>query len=101
MKRSSVNRPKGTLEWKSKGIDGKTYLQLLTEKVVPSIMCEWPRAEWNNPDFNIHMQQDGAPRHNAKCFKEHWQVELVGLVEEQLLPEGKMQLEQATAIQLT
>ena len=92
-KRSSVIRPKGTLEWKSKGIDGETYLQMLTEKVVPSIIAGWPRADWNKPDFTITTQHDGAPGHKAKFFQERWEAEIDGLMQEQLLPEGKTQLE--------
>jgi hypothetical protein len=31
--------------------------------VVPAIMQRWPQYEWNNPNFKIRIQQDGAPSH--------------------------------------
>ena len=31
--------------------------------VVPAIIDKWPTADWNNDDYSITIQQDGAPTH--------------------------------------
>jgi hypothetical protein len=56
--RASVNRPRGTLEWKDLTMDKPRYTQYLLEKVIPAIMEQWPRA-----NRTVRLQQDNATPH--------------------------------------
>ena len=60
-KRSSVNRPKGTMVWRNKSIDRECYRDLLMHKVVEGILSNWPESDRRNR--NIRIQQDGAKSH--------------------------------------
>ena len=62
-KRSSVNRPAGTLEWVNENVDQEVYRALLLNEVVPSIVAKWPRDEYEDPNYTITIQQDGATSH--------------------------------------
>jgi hypothetical protein len=55
---SSRNRPAGTLEWKSHSLTKEVYTFLLFEKLVPTILKNWPRA-----NKNVLLQQDNATPH--------------------------------------
>jgi hypothetical protein len=61
--RNSVNRAAGTVEWESENIDHELYRDLMVNHVFTEIMNKWPAAEWNNPNFKIRIQQDGAGGH--------------------------------------
>ena len=68
--RSSSKRAKGTLVWKDKKVDGDTYMDFLVEKVLPAIAAKWPRGQWNDPEFRVVIQQDGARPHATKSFED-------------------------------
>jgi hypothetical protein len=60
-KRSSVNRPAGTMEVKPiTSIMRDVIRQFMIEKVLPAIKAMWPRDDVNKP---IYIQQDNAPSH--------------------------------------
>jgi hypothetical protein len=60
-KRSSVNRPAGTMEVKPiTSITRDVIRQFMIEKVLPAIKAKWPRDDANKP---IYIQQDNAPSH--------------------------------------
>ena len=60
-KRSSVNRPAGTMEVKPiTSIKRDVIREFLIEKVLPAIRAKWPRDELNKP---IYIQQDNTPSH--------------------------------------
>ena len=61
--RGSANRPAGTMEWKDKSVTKELYRHYLLCKVIPAIVDKWPRGQWNNPNFKVRIQQDGAPSH--------------------------------------
>jgi hypothetical protein len=61
--RSSVHRPAGTMEWHNETIDNDVYRDLLVNFVLTEIMDKWPVGQWNNPNFKIRIQQDGAGGH--------------------------------------
>ncbi|OMO51810.1 Transposase, Tc1-like protein [Corchorus olitorius] len=60
-RRSSINRPAGTLETKSiTKVDRDTMRKYLIEKVLPAIKEKWPREDLRSPIF---IQQDNARPH--------------------------------------
>ena len=62
-KRSSVNRKKGTMEWKNESVTAAVYRTMLQDNVVPAISARWPEGDWNNQRVQIRIQQDGAKSH--------------------------------------
>ncbi|VEU43698.1 unnamed protein product [Pseudo-nitzschia multistriata] len=66
-KRSSVNRPKGTLVTKPQNVDGEVYKRMLLEKVLPAIYEKWPRGS-STPE--IFIQEDNAKPHKATIREE-------------------------------
>jgi hypothetical protein len=60
--RNSINRPAGTLEWKSYNVDRKAYREMMIEKLLPAIKEKWPRGTASDP---IRIQQDNAKSHMA------------------------------------
>jgi hypothetical protein len=71
-KRKSINRPKGTLEWKQiKKIDKSIYEEFLFEHIVPAILAKWPRV-----NRKVWIQQDNAPAHiSMERFQSLWEEE--------------------------
>jgi hypothetical protein len=61
--RSSVHRPRGTLEWHNQTIDNDVYQDLLVNNVLTEVMNKWPVGQWNNPCFKVLIQQDGVGGH--------------------------------------
>jgi hypothetical protein len=60
-KRSSVNRPAGTMEVKPiTSIKRDVIREFMIEKVLPAIRAKWPHDDLNKP---IYIQQDNAPSH--------------------------------------
>jgi hypothetical protein len=59
-KRSSVNRPCGSLVWKNTSITRDVYRSLLINKLIPAISDKWPESHRNT---TIIIQQDGAKSH--------------------------------------
>lgn len=60
-KRSSVNRPAGTIEMKPiNSIKKDTIRQFMLEKVLPAIRENWPHEDAGKP---IYIQQDNAKPH--------------------------------------
>jgi hypothetical protein len=62
-KRASKLRAAGTLCWKNTQVNANVYRDMMIDEVVPAIMARWPQYEYNNPNFKIRIQQDGAPSH--------------------------------------
>jgi hypothetical protein len=62
-RRTSINRPAGTLVWKDETITKVKYRQLLLQKVFPAIIEKWPARDWNKETCIIRVQQDGAKSH--------------------------------------
>jgi hypothetical protein len=62
--RSSVNRPAGTTEWENVNMCNDLYRDMLLNFVFPEIMNKWPVGQWNDPNFKIKVQQDGAGGHS-------------------------------------
>ena len=82
--RTSVNRPRGTLETKCIKVTKAVYLEWMTEKVLPAIEEKWPRN--HAPNVSIRIQQDGPPVHKiheapewiAACNAlRHFTIELI------------------------
>jgi hypothetical protein len=61
--RNIVNRPAVTTEWENINIDHELYRDLLVDHVFTEIMNKWPVGQWNDPNFKIRIQQDGAGGH--------------------------------------
>jgi len=61
--RSSVNRPRGTIEWVNETIDQESYKDLLVNNVLPAILEKWPHGQFQEVDFVVRIQQDGAGGH--------------------------------------
>jgi hypothetical protein len=60
-RRSSVNRPVGTMELKPiTSILRDVIRKFMIEKVLPAIRAKWPHDDLNKP---IYIQQDNAPFH--------------------------------------
>jgi hypothetical protein len=73
--RDSVNRPRGTMEWKDLTMDKELYTQYMLEQVIPGIMEQWPRA-----NRTIRLQQDNAtphmtPEEFAELYEENQALE--------------------------
>jgi hypothetical protein len=79
-KRNSVNRPRGTMEWKQLSVTKERYRDMLIDKVIPAIKQKWPDC-----NRNIKIQQDGASSHIGKDNDEfmeaatagNWNIELL------------------------
>lgn len=60
-KRTSVNRPAGTMEVKPiNSITRDVIREFMIEKVLPGIRAKWPHEDRDKP---IYIQQDNAPSH--------------------------------------
>ncbi|KAL2903791.1 Sodium/potassium-transporting ATPase subunit beta-1-interacting protein 4, partial [Bienertia sinuspersici] len=66
-KKSSVNRPRGTIETKAiTKVDKLVFRKMMTENVIPAIKAQWPREEGNT---TITIQADNAkPRGGADIY---------------------------------
>ena len=73
-KRSSKNRPAGTMEWHSESVDRKKYRELLITKVLPAIVEKFPSSYLRRPGMRVLLQQDGASAHIATDNKEWLQA---------------------------
>ena len=85
--RGSCNRPAGTLEWHNENIDQEVYRALLLNEVVLAIIDKWLEEEYNDPNYTIIIQQDGATSHivpEDEPFR--------ATMEEIGVPEGKIEL---------
>jgi hypothetical protein len=63
--RNSKHRPAGTTEWENHNVDHELYRDMMVDFVFTEIMNKWPVGQWNNPNFKIRIQQDGAGGHTA------------------------------------
>jgi hypothetical protein len=61
--RNSKHRPAGTTEWDNENVDHEVYRDMMINLVFTEIMNKWPVGQWNNPNFRIRIQQDGAGGH--------------------------------------
>jgi len=60
-RRSSINRPAGTIEMKPiESIKKETIREFMIEKVLPAIRAKWPHEDADKP---IYIQQDNAKPH--------------------------------------
>jgi len=57
-KRTSKNRPAGTLELKEVNVDRAAYTSMLKDKLVPAILAKWPRDQ-----KVVLLRQDNASAH--------------------------------------
>ncbi|KAL2901723.1 DNA primase large subunit PriL [Bienertia sinuspersici] len=66
-KKSSVNRPRGTVETKAiTKVNKIVFKKMMTENVIPAIKAQWPREEGNT---TITIQADNAkPRGGADIY---------------------------------
>jgi hypothetical protein len=61
--RTSVNRPAGTRVWVCQGMGHEKFREMMIDDVIPAIQAKWPIGQWNDPNFTIKIQQDGAGGH--------------------------------------
>ena len=47
----------------NENVDQEVYRALLLNEVVPSIIAKWPTDEYEDPNYTITIQQDGATSH--------------------------------------
>ena len=83
--RKSKLRNKGDPKWKNKNVSSQVYLELMMDVVI-AIATKWPRGQWNDPNFKVRLQQDGARAHTSKTFYADWYCMMEGLVYEGILP---------------
>ena len=50
---------------------------------MPAIRDKWPRDQWNNPNFHVKIQQDGATTHMKKPEQLVGNDELLAIMVEQ------------------
>lgn len=66
-KRTSVNRPRGTLENKPVSVTRDVYRRMVIDNLLPAIRARWPvdlDIDENNPEgCTVVVQQDNAPSH--------------------------------------
>ncbi|ETV78974.1 hypothetical protein H257_07758 [Aphanomyces astaci] len=80
-KRSSRNRPAGTMELSAVSVTRRVYKQMLINKVIPAIKARWPKEE----TCKIRIQQDNARPHVspldaeivAACRQDGWDMQVV------------------------
>ena len=90
--RKSPYYKKGDARWKNRNVDTQAYFECM-EDIVRGIASKWPRGQWNDPSFVIHIQQDGARCHTSALFNTLWQDFLIGLFLEGVIPSvDKVQL---------
>ncbi|KAF0714687.1 Aste57867_3751 [Aphanomyces stellatus] len=65
-KRTSKNRPKGSIETKPLSVDGVVYKSMIINKVVPAIQAKFPVG--NQPN-GVFIQQDNAGPHTCVTTK--------------------------------
>jgi hypothetical protein len=63
--RNSLNRPRGTWEWKPINVDYEVYINFVLNKVILDIKAKWPRDHC--PVATIAIQHENVPAH----FGEH------------------------------
>jgi hypothetical protein len=76
--RRSKYYKKGDVHWKNCNVDTQAYFECL-EGIVRVIASKWRRGQWNNPQYVIKVQQDGARPHTSKNFYLMWDDLLVGM----------------------
>jgi hypothetical protein len=67
--KNSVNRAKGTMEWKNVNMTQELYRTMMMDELIPALLTRWPRG--NNQ--TIRIQHDGAKAHikdNDEWFNE-------------------------------
>lgn len=64
--RSSTNREAGTIVWHDHLVTKEVYRNILLYKVFPAIESKWPRGQWNDPNFKVRVQHDGASAHRLE-----------------------------------
>jgi hypothetical protein len=57
--KNSVNRAKGTMEWKNVNMTQDLYRTMMMDELIPALLTRWPRG--NNQ--TIRIQHDGAKAH--------------------------------------
>lgn len=61
-KRTSKNRPKGTLVTKTRAVNAESHRDMVINKILPAIKSKWPRSYRKQP---IYIQEDNAPAHSV------------------------------------
>jgi hypothetical protein len=85
--KQTKNHKPGDPKWANKNMDSKLYCEYLGE-VVRNITEKWPRTEWNDPQCQIRIQQNGARVHTSDSFHFEWEIMLQDLTMEGVLPVG-------------
>ena len=62
-RRSSCNRPAGARVWRDENMNRERYKDCLLNKVLPSIMANFPWSYLGHPSRRVVIQQDGASAH--------------------------------------
>ena len=60
--RSSINRPRGTLEWKPRSLTREVYTEIMINKVLPDAIAKWPRDRGVRTQ-KVYIQQDNPHTH--------------------------------------
>ena len=66
-RRSSVNRPAGTIETKCINISKEVYTKYLIEKVLPAVYDKWPRDR-STRQQTVFLQQDNPNTHMSDTY---------------------------------
>ena len=94
--RSSKNRSAGTLVWKNESVDTKVYTKKMCE-IVDAIVQQWPRRDFNDPNYKVIIQDDGARPHRTAYFKRHFWGHVSRIVSSGKMTTGKIVLVQQPA----
>ena len=58
----------------------------MEDVVILALVEKWPRGQWNDPNFTVWIQQDGAKAHTSGRFMEDWYCMIEGMVHQKILP---------------
>ncbi|KAF0738491.1 hypothetical protein Ae201684P_019209 [Aphanomyces euteiches] len=61
-RRTSKNRPAGTIELKNESVTREAYTRMMMNNVLPAIISKWPR-KWKT----VYVQRDNASAHLEAC----------------------------------
>ena len=71
--------------WVNETVNREKYTEMLLDHVLPAIVAKWPSQQWNDDNFVVRIQQDGAKAHippnNEQWFDLLTQVNLEDKIE--------------------
>ena len=62
-KKKSKYRNRGDPVWVNENVDRTKYTEMIMNDVLPAVAAKWPLSQWNDPNFVVRIQQDGARSH--------------------------------------